>query len=175
VLRFHRGCPFGSANYPCLIALVRNVANDREQAIHRTALQPDGAALKIDGKTARLSLGPIGGGAIKISDNADVTTGLTVGEGLETTLAAMMVPTWYRPAWALLSARNIEVFPVIAGIEHLTILVDHDKSDQHGRRAGQGAAADCARRWDAAGREVVAVIPTREGDDVADVVSRRRA
>jgi hypothetical protein len=55
----------------------------------------------------------------------------------------------------------------------LTILVDHDKSDQHGRRAGQKAATECARRWDAACREVVALIPTVAGEDVADVASRR--
>jgi putative DNA primase/helicase len=87
----------------------------------------------------------------------------------------MMAPTWYRPAWALISAGNIGTFPVLAGIESLTILVDHDKADQHGRRAGQLAAAECARRWDAAGREVITIIPQREGHDMADVVSRQRA
>jgi phage/plasmid primase-like uncharacterized protein len=175
VLRFHGRCPFGTAHCPCMVALVRNVINDREQAVHRTALKPDGAALKLGGKTARLSLGPVGGGAIKISDNAEVTTGLTVGEGLETVLGGMMAPTWWRPAWALLSAGNISAFSVLPGIESLTILVDHDRSDQHGRRAGQKAATECARRWDAAGREVVAVIPTYEGEDIADVASHRRA
>jgi len=152
-----------------MVALVRNVINDREQAVHRTALRPDGAALKLDGKTARLSLGPIGDGAIKLSDNAEVTTGLTIGEGLETVLAGMMAPTNYRPAWSLISSGNIETFPVLSGIESLMVLVDHDKRDQHGRRAGQKAAAECARRWDAAGREVVAVIPQQEGYDMADV------
>jgi putative DNA primase/helicase len=75
----------------------------------------------------------------------------------------------------LLSAGNIAAFPVLTGIESLTILADHDRPDQHGRRAGQKAAAECAQRWDAAGREVVAVIPQREGEDVADVASSRRA
>jgi hypothetical protein len=173
VLRFHPQCPFGAARHPCMVGLVRSVTNnDREQAIHRTALTPSGAALKLEGKTARLSLGPIGGGAIKLSDNAEVGGGLTIGEGLETTIAAMMAPTFYRPAWALLSAGNVASFPVLTGIESLTILVDHDKRDQHGRRAGQRAAVECARRWDAAGREVVAVIPQLEGEDLANVAKR---
>jgi phage/plasmid primase-like uncharacterized protein len=176
VLRFHGKCPFGTAHYPAVVALVRNVLNDREQAIHRTALRSDGAALKIDGKTARLSLGPIGGGAIKISDNAEVTTGgLTIGEGVETVIAAMMAPMWLRPAWSLIDSGNLKSFPVLSGIESLTILVDHDRLDQHGRRAGQKAAAECARRWDAAGREVITIIPTHEGEDMADVASHRRA
>jgi hypothetical protein len=86
----------------------------------------------------------------------------------------MMEPTSYRPAWSVISAGNIGNFPVLTGIESLTILVDHDRPDQHGRRAGQRETVECARRWDAAGREVVAVIPQREGEDIADVASQRR-
>jgi hypothetical protein len=37
-----------------------------------------------------------GGGAIKLSDNAEVATGLTVGEGVETVLVSMALPTWCR-------------------------------------------------------------------------------
>ena len=54
----------------------------------------------------------------------------------------MMAPTFYRPAWALLSAGNVASFPVLTGIESLTILVDHDKRDQHGRRADIQDALD---------------------------------
>jgi len=174
VLRYHPACPFGGGSYPCMVALVRNITTDAFQAIVRTALNPDGSPVKIDGKkTARLSLGPIGGGAIKISDDAEVAAGLTVGEGLETTIKGMMLPTWFRPAWSLINAGNIEVFPVLAGIESLTILVDHDRPDRNGRRAGQAAATECARRWIAAGREVIPVIPLREGFDIADVAGHR--
>jgi putative DNA primase/helicase len=175
VLRFHGKCPYGTAHYPCMIALARNVINDREQAVHRTALTPSGAALKLDGKTARLSLGPIGRAAIKLSDGAEVANGLTVGEGIETVIAAMNAPTWYRPAWSVIDSGNLKTFPVLPGIESLTILVDHDKRDQHGRRAGQRAAVECARRWDSAGREVITIIPTVEGEDMADVAQHRRA
>jgi putative DNA primase/helicase len=170
VLRFHPACPFGTATYPCLVALVRSIISDKPQAIHRTALNPDGTALKIDGKTARKALAPIGGGAIKLTDNAEVATSLTVGEGLETVLAGMMPPLWSRPAWSLIDKGNIAGFQVLAGIESLRILVDHDRPDRQGRRGGQAAAIECAQQWDAAGREVIPIISRHEGDDIADAV-----
>jgi hypothetical protein len=175
VLRYHPACPFGTATHLCMVALVQNIATNHHQAIHRTALHLDGTPVKIDGKTARLALGSTKDGAVKLTDDAEVSTGLHIAEGLETTLAGMMPPRWYRPAWALLSAGTIGSFPVLAGIECLTILVDHDRWDKHGRRAGEAAARECAERWAAAGREVIGKIPTREGWDIADVASRRRA
>jgi hypothetical protein len=158
-----------------MVALVRNVTTNDIQAIHRTALNPDGTPVKIDGRTARLALGSTRNGAVKLVDDADVAAGLFVGEGIESTLAGMMLPRWWRPAWALLHAANIASFPVLAGIEHLGILVDHDHQDKHGRRAGEAAAKECADRWVTAGREVTSLISTTEGEDIADVASRRRA
>lgn len=174
VIRYHATCPFGSTTHPCMIAAVRNIETDGFQAVHRTALNPDGTPLKIDGKTARKALGLVGGGAIKLSEDAEVTIGLTVGEGVETTIKGMMLPTWFRPAWSLLNAGNIAAFPVLAGIKSLTILVDHDRPDRNGRRAGEVAARECAHRWITAGREVIPVIPLREGYDMADVASHRQ-
>jgi putative DNA primase/helicase len=171
VLRFHPECPFGAATHPCLVAQVRNIATDEMQAIVRTALNPDGSALKVDGKTARKALGSIGGGAIKVSD--DIATGLTIGEGLETVLAGMAPPLWFRPAWALIDSANIARFPVLAGIESLTILVDNDRPDRHGRRAGQAATIECTQRWETARREVIPIISRVEGTDIADVAAAR--
>jgi hypothetical protein len=116
VLRYHPACPFGQGVHPCMVALVRNVTTNDIQAIHRTALNPDGTPVKIDGRTARLALGSTKNGAVKLVDDADVATGLFVGEGIETTIAGMMLPRWWRPAWALLSAGNIAALPVLAGI-----------------------------------------------------------
>jgi hypothetical protein len=174
VLRFHPACPFGRGTYPCMVALVRDVMTDEYQAIHRTALHLDGTPVKVEGATARMALGSTKNGAIKLTDDADVTTGLTIAEGIETTLGGMMTPRWYRPAWALLSASNIGSFSVLAGIECLTILVDHDRPDKRGRRAGEAAAGECAERWAAAGREVIGIIPTAEGEDMADVAKHCR-
>jgi hypothetical protein len=100
---------------PCLIALYRDIVSDAPRAIERTALNPDGTAIRIDGKTARRMRGSRDSAAVKITDDADVAMGLTIGEGLESTLAGMMFG--HAPAWALGPAAAIGAFPVLAGIE----------------------------------------------------------
>jgi hypothetical protein len=163
VLRFHPSCPFGpGVRHPCMVALFRDIKTNQPKAIHRTALMPDGQ------KIGRMSLGPIGGCAIKLTPDEDVSEGLTIGEGIETTLAGMALN--FRPGWALGSAGAIERFPILSGIECLTILVDHDASG-----TGQESAFECSRRWTSMGREVFRVIPTAVDTDMADVVRRRAA
>jgi hypothetical protein len=156
-LRFHRKVIFGKDEadrwrfVPCLLALVRNVVTNKPQAVHRIGLTPEGD--KLD----RMALGPIAGGTVKLWDDAEVTTALTIGEGIETTLAGASVEhqsTLLRPAWAALNTANLRAFKVLRGIEALTILVDNDES-----KAGEIAAAECAERWVAAGREVHRLFP----------------
>ena len=152
VLRFHPACPFGEGTrHPCLLALYRSIAGDEPRAIMRTALTPDA------GKIDRKALGPVSGAAIKLSDDADVTMGLTIGEGLETTLAGMMFE--FAPAWALGSAGLIAKFPVLSGIEALTILAETDDDG-----ANKRAIRECFARWNAAGREVYRATPEIGGD-----------
>src|SRR5439155_20079785 len=134
VIRFHPACPFGCDGHPAMVALLRNIRTDEPQAIHRTALTPAGQ--KLD----RRSLGPKTGAAIKLSDDGDVATGLTIGEGIETTIAGMM--EGFRPAWAVGDAGELRRFPVLPGVEALTILVDNDASG-----TGQSNAIECSRRW----------------------------
>jgi hypothetical protein len=163
VLRFHGHCPFGGQVHPCMIALFRSISDgNKPAAIHRTALDNDGR--KID----RMTLGPVAGAAIKLSADEDVTVGLTIGEGVETVLAAMALG--FRSAWALGAAGGIAKFRVLSGVEALTILVDHDKPDARGRQAGHAVARECGERWKAAGREVFYVVPDVIGHDMADVV-----
>jgi hypothetical protein len=161
-LRFHRSCQFGSGSYPCMIALFRDIHTDEPKAIHRTALGTGGI------KLGRKALGPMTGCAIKLMPDEDVTMGLVIGEGVETTLAGMQLG--FRPTWALGSAGAIKNFPVLSGVEALTILVDHDEADRNGRRAGPDAATACSQRWTDAGREVLRVVPRRPGADMADLV-----
>lgn len=152
VLRFHSACPFGAgARHPCVLALYRDIASDVARAIMRTALTLQ--AQKID----RKALGAVGAAAIKLSDHADVTMGLTVGEGLETTLAGIM--KGFGPAWALGSAGAIAKFPVLGGIEALTMLAETGDGG-----ANERATKECAGRWLAAGREVYRAMPTVGGD-----------
>jgi len=160
VLRFHPHCPSGQKNrHPCVLALLRDIHTNAPRAIQRTALSSAG------GKIGRMTLGPKAGAAIKLSTDAEVTHRLTIGEGLETTLAGMLLG--YRPAWAVGDAGELSKFPALSGIESLTILVDHDNSG-----AGQRAALECSDRWTESGREVFRVLPERCGDDINDVVRR---
>jgi putative DNA primase/helicase len=159
VLRFHPACPFDGRRGPALLALYRDVHTDEAKAIHRRALTADGRKI---GKP--LALGPKAGCAVKLTDHADVEQGLHVGEGIETTIAGMMLG--FAPAWALGDTSNLRSFPLLAGIDALTILVDNDPN-----QAGQAAASECFDRWAEAGREVWCVTPDRAGADINDIVS----
>jgi putative DNA primase/helicase len=86
-IRFHVDCPLDRDHFPAMVCLVRGILTNEPQAIHRTALAQDGTAIKRNGKTFRLSLGPVTGGAIKLDPDEDVTHGLCIGEGVETCLS----------------------------------------------------------------------------------------
>jgi putative DNA primase/helicase len=88
-----------------------------------------------------------------------VTLGLGIAEGIETALSLAHA---YAPGWATLDAGNLAAFPVLSGIECLTIAVDNDP-------AGIRAADECAERWHAAGREVRLVMAPQAGADLNDL------
>ena len=155
VFRFDPACPFGNERLPCLIALVRDIKSDNPIAIHRTALTKE--AQKLD----RMSLGPVGGGAIKISPNFDVHSGLMIGEGIETVLSASKL-FQFKPVWSVIDAGNLKKFPVLSGIECVTVAVDNDP-------AGRDAATECTRRLLEAEIEVITA-RTNKANDFNDVV-----
>ena len=169
VLRFHRHCPFGRGERrPAIIAMYNDIKTDKPRAICRIALTAEGE--KID----RKMLGPIGGCACKLSPDENVTTGLHIAEGIETSLAAMMLG--FIPMWAMGSAGAIAHFPVLAGIECLTIISDNDRfNPRTGKTPGQAAARECSQRWTGAGIAVRRVVPTVTGEDMADIVKRQEA
>jgi hypothetical protein len=151
VVRFHSACPFGRGRQPCMVTVFRSIADDSLRAIHRTALTYDGK--KID----RMMLGPVAGAAIKVDADIDVEQGLAIGEGFETCLAGRMLG--FRPVWAVGSAGAIGTFPVLPGIEALTILAETDDSGANAR-----AVEACAERWSGAGHEVLVATPRVAGD-----------
>jgi hypothetical protein len=156
VIRFHPRCPFGKGEdggqlyHPAMICIFRNVITDAEQAVSRVALTPDGK------KIGRLMLGPrrassfSGLAAIKLSPDEDVEQGVVAAEGSETGLAAWVAG--YRPTWALGDAGAIGEFPVLAGLDGITILAEKDKP---GVTASADAIRECGARWARAGREVI--------------------
>jgi putative DNA primase/helicase len=159
VLRFHLRCPWQIGTRPAMVALVRDAITDEPIGIHRTALTADGR--KLDRPKL---LGPTAGGAIKLS--GDITAELTIAEGIETALSAMMLG--YGAAWSAIDAGGIAKFPVLPEIERLIIIVDNDVSG-----TGQKAAAECKARWLAAGRRVRTVMPSKAGEDLNDILQRR--
>jgi putative DNA primase/helicase len=169
VLRFHPRCPFkGHGFLPALLALYRNIDTDAPCAVHRTALTPDGRKLPLlTAADGRMTLGPTRGTAIKLIPDEDVSTGLTIGEGLETVLSAMVKDL--SPAWALGGTGGVANFPILPGVEVLTIVVDHDRN-----HAGQQAALKCSTRWGGAGREALRIIPRFQGNDFNDVIISER-
>lgn len=164
VIRFHPSCPFAGSRVRAMVALVRDIVTDAPIAIHRTALDAAGRKIAINGHE-RLALGPIAGGAVKLTPDAEVTTCLGVGEGIESTLSLRRTEFGDSPVWSLISAGGIEALPVLPGIECLWIAVDHDP-------AGLRAAETCAARWQTAGRETFRLTPDAPGADLNDVIKR---
>ena len=96
-------------------------------------------------------------GIIRLSEDADVLEGLHIAEGLETALAGMAIGL--RPMWATGSTALMEKFPVLPGIEALTIIADHDANG-----AGERAASEVASRWREAGKETRIIVRDGIGD-----------
>src|SRR5215831_11694259 len=138
-LRFHPACPYGPRRIvPCVVARYTDIVTSTERGIHRRAI-------------------------VRLWPDEDLTQGLVIGEGIETVLAAATRiehrRALLRPAWACGSAGTLENFPVLPGVEGLTILADHDASGR-----GQEAAARCAERWADQGIEVTIITPRNLGD-----------
>jgi putative DNA primase/helicase len=162
-IRFHPRCPFGQGvTTPCMVALVRHVLTDEPIGIHRTAIAPGGLKAVIGGQS-RMSLGPIGGGVVKLSPDFAVETVLGVGEGIESTLSLRL---WCGceslPVWAAVSASGLASFSVLPGVEVLWIAADRD-------HAGMAAVEQVRARWNAAGCDVEVVRPLAVGMDLNDL------
>lgn len=163
VLRWHPSCPWGNGRHGCLLALMTDALSGEPTAIHRTALTSAGK------KVGKKMLGPSRGSVVRLWPDDAVLTGLVLGEGIETTLAAASRiehrGTHLFPAWAAGSAGGLAKFPVLPGIEALTLLVDNDESG-----AGQRSALECSLRWTSAGRQVIRLVPNAPGIDFNDLV-----
>jgi putative DNA primase/helicase len=140
-----------------MVALFRSIENGEPRAVSCTYLNPQ--AQKIERKFH----GPVGGAASMLDPFDEVLEGLHVAEGVESAMSARQLGL--RPTWALGSAGAIGRFPVLAGIESLTLLAENDQ-------ASAAAVEACAARWHAAGREVLVCRPTG-GNDLNDAVRRR--
>lgn len=157
-LRFHPRCPRSADRLPALLAAMRDPETGEGVGLHRTFLAPDGSD-RLRDAMGKAMLGRAG--VVMLSPFAEVTHGLHIAEGVESTLSALAIGL--APAWAATSAGGIARFPVLPGVECLTILADADG-------AGMRAAETCAARWRAAGHEVRIMAPLRNGADLNDLV-----
>lgn len=137
VLRWHGG-------QRCLVALMTDVVSGAPAGVHRTYVDQQA------NKLGRKMLGHKG--VIRLSPDEDVTLGLGLTEGVEDGLAVLLCG--WAPVWAAADAGSIARFPVLSGVESLTLFADRDD-------AGLNAAQACAARWIGAGREARIVPPKR--------------
>ena len=137
---------------PAMVALIEHIERG-PVAIHRTWLQTDGMA-KASFRNPRLSLGPVGGGAVRLAA-AREDVPLIIAEGIENAASVMLAMGW--PGWAALSAGGIErlVLPPLPLAATVVIAADHDLNG-----VGERAARCAAERWLAEGRRVRIALPS---------------
>jgi putative DNA primase/helicase len=150
VIRFHAGLKYDDVYLPGMVCLLRDIVTDEPCGIHRTFLDR-----KTGEKIDRRMLGIAKGAAIKLDP---VGSNLTIGEGVETVLAARMMGLG--PVWALGSSGAVRSFPIIKSVVELTILEENDPTSQRDVEM-------CARRYLAAGKPVNIVTPDI-GNDLND-------
>jgi putative DNA primase/helicase len=156
-IRFHAGLRYKTDSdpigkyLPCMVCLMRNVKTDEPTAIHRTFLDRY-TGKKID----RRMLGVAKGAAIKL--DPEPSAKLTIGEGVETTLAAR--EAGFTPGWASGSAYAVGPFPILRRVRELTLLLENDPTSEKFVRV-------CVNRYRDAGRTAHVVV-SQVGSDFND-------
>jgi hypothetical protein len=142
---------------PALVALISDIHDCEPMSLIRTWIDPAHPGRKAPVKRPRLFLKNHSkkGCVVRLWPDDAVTTGLAVGEGVETMLSAAR---GFTPVWSLIDSGNLSAMPVLDGIESLTVVVDHDPG-------GLKAFDKLAARWHEAGREVRRMLVPREGAD----------
>ena len=150
---------------PALVALVTHAETRTPLSLHRTWIRAGGHKADIEPNRMLLGGHSKRHGVVRLWPDESVSTGLCVGEGLETCLSMAHA---FTPVWSCIDAGNLAALPALVGIEALTIGADHDD-------VGITAARDCARRWFAAGREVRIACAPAVGADMNDVLQEANA
>jgi putative DNA primase/helicase len=162
-LRFHASlyCPEVERALPALVARVTTVIGNKAIGIHRIWIR--------EGESKAVKKMRLGGSdepvCIRLWPEEDVTLGLGIAEGVETALAA---GSMFKPMWATIDAGQMAKFPLVPGLEFLTIFADYDK-------AGLAASKAVWLRYLRAGVNANHLRPQRVGDDINDMVLRADA
>ena len=147
-LRFHPSIahPSVPGRFPALVAGVQDAAGDF-MGIQRCYL--DGAR-KAAFDPVRASLGSLAGGAVRILEPAG--DALLLGEGIESTAAAVWVLDWPGGAWATLGTSGLRAVVLPESVRRVVIAADRDAG-------GLRAAAALAERLESEGRRVTIEAP----------------
>ncbi|MGU3541031.1 DUF7146 domain-containing protein [Methylobacterium sp. A54F] len=151
-VRFHPAGPWEGERVPMMLCAFRDLRTDEVVGLHRTRLDPVTGA-----KVGRKMLGRALGAAVKLTPDAEVIAGLALAEGIESGLAGMTLG--FRPMWAAGSVSGIAAFPVLPGVEALTVCAETGDSG-----ASAAAVEQVGSRWCDAQREVLVVTPRVTGD-----------
>ena len=136
-------------HHPALLALLCDICTGESCGIVNVYLAADGRSRLRDAKGKTVT-GRAKGAVVMLSAFEEPTYGLTVCEGTETGVSLLMANL--APVWCCGGAGNLSAFPLLGGIEALTIAADADEP-------GQKAAEAVAARWRKAEREAVIVAP----------------
>ena len=133
--------------YPAMLSLLSDVRSGEPCGVINIYFRPGGGD-RIRDKKGKTVTGRARDAVVLLSPFCEPTDGLTICEGTETGIAILMAGL--APVWAC--GGLLGSFPVIGGIEALTIAADADEP-------GERKAAAVAVRWRQAGRETVIVSP----------------
>lgn len=139
--------------HPALLCALRDARTGEQCGIINIYLKSDGSDRLRDNKGKTVT-GRAGGAVVMLSGFDEPTMGLILCEGAETGISLCQQEV--RPVWACGPAGTLAKFPVLGGIEGLTIAADADAP-------GQRASAGLAARWRNAGCEV-RIVPPEAGD-----------
>jgi hypothetical protein len=135
--------------HPAMLALLSDLRSGESCGIINTYLAADGRDRLRDTKGKTVT-GRARAAVVMLSAFDEPINGLVLCEGVETGIA--IYQSELQPVWACGSAGTLVNFPVLAGVEALTIAADADEP-------GQRAAETLADRWREAGRKVSIVAP----------------
>ena len=143
-LRFHPALshPQAPGRFPCLVAGVQD-AHGGFLGVQRIYLDREGEPRKANVEPVRASLGSLAGGAVRLGGPEHGR--LLVGEGIESTAAAMVL--FDLPGWAALGTSGLRSIELPEHVIDVVIAADRDP-------AGLRAAAALARKLKAEGRDV---------------------
>ena len=157
-LRFAR-LRFAGEVRPMLIAAVAGPDN-RVQAVHRIVLKDDGSKADLDGGKVKFSLGPVMGGAIRLTHAAN---GMLVCVGVEDGLTLLQQQA--QAVWAVTGDVALPAVQLPAGARSVVVAHDNDVS---GISAGKKAADKMVRE----GRQVRLIQPLSPFKDFNEEITQ---